>query len=218
MAELKADAKVTLDIAQDGGGGTGVVLKLKSVVEEITDDGGLLVQMPQHRGAVFPLTGDMDVTLRFIADSVMYALPVRYTARVARGGLLYAKLLRTGEPTHEQQRECFRVCCAIPVTASLVGRGGAEPVYGRTVDFGEGGMKFASDVELKKDELVGLRFNAGQTETVIGKTLRTERAERGAFRYNAAILFQTDDAAQRQRFYRFIVEWQMEERRKKLFS
>jgi len=211
--ELTVDTKITLDIVS---GAIGGAVRLMSAVEETYDDGGLLIGMPMNGSAVYPLSREMSIVMRYARGSTMYAQPVKYIERVKKGILLYAKVIKIGEPTRSQKRDCYRVGCVIRVTASCCGGEKKLNVTGRMADFSEGGMMLLSDNHFEKDDHISLAFNLGRPETVGGTALLTadaEEPEKRAFKYRTAIRFDDEDGAQKQRFYKFILETQKEERR-----
>ncbi len=78
------------------------------------------------------------------------------------------------------------------------------------INFSDGGMLIATDANLNQGENVTLDFSIGEHETVGGVILRVERTEYARPRFRAAIAFNNATADQKERFYRFIIDRQVE--------
>lgn len=219
--EITVGMRVELDIQlKTDTNGMENMLSLSSVVEEISDDGSLLIQMPIHQGNHYPLPRDNAFTMLIFAGSEMYALPVMFVERIEQSGFMYAKIRRFGKITPHQRRDCYRLPCSLPVTVERLCLTESEiqqesqPSEGQMIDFSDGGMLFTTNEIIEKNEKLALTFDIGQPETIEGMALRAERIEEGKYLFRVVVQFMSKDKAQRQRFYKYIVDKQLEERRR----
>lgn len=220
--EIKPAMRVSLTVElKNDIDGMRNVLTLSSVVEEILDDGCLLIQMPIHQGYHYPLPRDETLLMHFFIESVIYALPVQFLERIERGRFQFAKIRRVGKIAPHQRRDCYRFPCSLPVSVERLWIKERDrhpehlPTEGCMINFSDGGMLFATDEDIEKSEKITLTFNMGQTtETVEGMALRTERVEEGKYLFRVAVKFRITDKTQKQRFYRHIVDMQLAERRR----
>lgn len=218
---IKAGLRVSLDLRlKDGVSGTENVLTLSSIVEELLEDGYMLIHMPIYQGYYYPLHQDDSVLMKFRVDSELYALYIAFEERVERKNLVFAKVRRIGRIKLHQQRDCYRLPCFLPTTFERVGRsetpdkGQSRIFEGTIVNFSDGGMLFATAENIRKGEKLTFTFDLNETETVEGTVLRTERKKKGDYLFRVAVRFQSEDVFQKRRFYKYIIDKQLEERRR----
>lgn len=221
--EIKPGMKVALEVPlKSSADGIEKVLSLNSTVEEILPDDCVLIQMPMYQGYYYPLPIDDEIVMYLFIEPMMYALPVQFQEQIWQGNLLYAKILRAGKISSYQRRNCYRLPCSFPITVKRLqiqegdSAPGPQTIQGRTINFSDSGMLFATDEYIEKGEKVTLTFSIGSTETAEAMVFRTEKNIEGKYKFKTAVQFLSNarDAAQRQRFYRYIVEKQLEERRR----
>lgn len=221
--EITADVRVSLEIElKNDIDGMSRSLTLNSTVEEVLDDGSLLIHMPIHQGYHYPLPRDTKLQLCFFVDLQIYATDVEYVERLEKDGFIFAKLRRRGKITKYQRRDCYRLPYSIPVQLERYWRNGndeeinpeLQPTEGQMIDFSDGGMLFATNENIDVGEKITLTFDMGKAETAKGMALRTERIEDGKYLFRVAVRFRNNDKAQKDRFYKYIMEKQMEERRR----
>ena len=220
-AEIKASMRVSLEIQlKNDINGMKNVITLSSVVEEVFDDGSLLIQMPVYQGYHYPLPRDNTFLMHFFEDSEMYALPVQFQERIEQDGFMLAKVRRRGRIKPHQRRDCYRFPCSLPVTVERLWQNEREiypdrqPTEGQIIDFSDGGMLIATNENIEKGEKITLTFDMGKIETVEGLALRTERIEDGKYLFKVAVQFRNTDIAQQRRFYKYIVDMQLEQIRR----
>lgn len=220
-AEIRGSMRVILEIQlKNDANGMENKLSLSSVVEERLEDGNILIQMPIHQGYHYPLPRDGSFLMMFFEDGEMYALPVQFVERIERGGFMFARIRRLGRIRPHQRRDCYRLPCSVPVTVERLWINERElyperqPTEGQMIDFSDGGMLFFTDENIEKDEKITLTFDLGKPETIEGMALRTVRIEEGKYLFRVAVRFRSKDKAQKQRFYQYIVQKQLEERRR----
>lgn len=221
--EIKANTRVILNIQlKNDIDGMENMLSLSSVIEDILDDGSLLIHMPIYQSYHYPLPHDSTFSMLFVVDSEMYALPVQFQERVERGSFILAKISRTGKIRPHQRRDCYRLPCSLPITVERLWLNERElcpdcqPTEGQMINFSDGGMLFATNEHIDKDEKVTITFtfDMGVPETIEGMALRLERIENGKYLFRVAVRFRNKDKAQKRRFYKYIVEMQLQERRR----
>lgn len=223
IVEIKPDMKVSLDIPHKNEGVTNV-LTLNSIVEEVSTDGRILIQMPTHQGYYYPLPRDNPFLMHFFVDAQMYAVFVQFEERITREHLMFAKVRRFGKITPHQRRDCYRFPCSLPVTIDGFWQSEQEKypelksTEGQIIDFSDGGMLFFTYEDIEKGKKITLTFDMGKVETIEAMVLRSHRVENGKYKLRVAVQFlhSNKDKAQKSRFYKYIVEKQMEERRKLL--
>jgi len=219
--EIIAGLRVSLDIElKNDPNGMRNTLTLSSAVEELMEDRRILIQMPVYQGYHYPLPRDDVILMKFFIDSEMYAVKVRFEERVDLDGFVFAKVLRTGKVKPHQRRDCYRLPYSTPITVERMWINERElyperqPTVGQMINFSDGGMLFATDENIEKGEKITVTFDLGTVETIEGLALRTERIEDGKFLFRVAVRFRNKDKAQKNRFYRYIVEKQLEELRR----
>ena len=213
-ARLAHGTKVSIDIRVFDSKGKRGSLSLPTVVEEVYPDGFFLVQMPKHHCSFYPLPRDVMFLIYFTEDNEqggdadMFVIPARFVERIERQTSVYAKLEPLGRVERSQRRDCYRLPLSISVSLRRAD-GEDEFADGRMINFSDGGMLIATDVELKNEENITLDFSIGDRETVEGVVLRTEETL-GRPRFSAAIEFSNAGMEQKERFYKFIMEKQIE--------
>jgi len=220
-ADIKAAMRVSLDIQlKNDLNGMKNILSLSSVVEEILDDGSILILMPIYQGYHYPLPRDNMMLMHFSVDSEMYALSVQFQERIERDDFMFAKVRRRGKIKPHQRRDCFRTPCSFPVTVERLWQNERElyperqPTEGQMINFCDGGMLFATNENIDKGEKITLTFDMGKVETVEGMALRAERIEDGKYLFKVSVHFRNKDIVQKRRFYKYIVDMQLEEIRR----
>ena len=157
-------------------------------------------------------------------DSKMYALPILFEERIHQDQFQYARVRRVGGIKSYQRRDCYRFPCTIPITVERLWQHERkkhpeqQSTEGQMINFSDGGMLFATNEDIEKDEKLTLTFDMGRTETIEGVAVRTKRVSGENFKYNVAIQFRhtKKDKSQKQRFYKYIVDKQMEARRRQI--
>lgn len=179
--EIKANMRVALDIQlKNDISGMKNVLSLNTVVEEILEDGYLLIHMPIYQGCYYPLPRDKLFLANFFVDSHMYfALPVQFHEQIQRGGFTLAKIRRFDKIKPHERRDCYRMPCSLPVTvermwqSERVKHSKLQPAGGQIINFSDGGMLFATNENIENGEKITLIFDIGQIEFVEGMVLHT---------------------------------------------
>ncbi len=215
-ARLAEGTNISLDIRMFDDKGKRGSLSLPSVVEEVYPNGFFLIKMPVYHTAYYPLPRDEMFLIYFTAEpqkdasADMFVIPARFIERIDRDDSVYAKLEPLGKIERSQRRNCYRLPLSIAVSLKRANGGDDAPVVARMVNFSDGGMLVATDASLDSGEIVTLDFSIGDRETVRGVVLRTERVEFGRPKYRIAIEFSNADQEQKERFYKFIVNKQVE--------
>lgn len=219
--EIKPGMKIALEVClKNSADGVEKILSLNSMIEETLDDGCLLIQMPMHQGYYYPLPIEKEIVMYLFLEPMMYALPVQFQEQIWHENLLYAKMLPTGKISSYQRRTCYRLPCSFSITVKRLKMQGStsesQPIQGKTINFSDGGMLFATNEYIEKGEKIALTFHIGTEETIEATVFRTERNIDENYRFKTAVQFLHSDKepTQRQRFYRYIVEKQLEERRR----
>ena len=146
-AEIKESMRVILEIQlKNDANGMENKLSLSSVVEELLEDGNILIHMPIHQGYHYPLPRDTTILMMFFEDTQMYALPVLFVERIERGGFMFARIRRLGRIKPYQRRDCYRFPCSVPVMLERLWINERElypdsqPTEGQIINFSDGGM------------------------------------------------------------------------------
>ena len=221
--KLAPGMKIYVDIQVTDEHGNKDTVSLPSVVEELCDDGCFLMHPPMHKGIFYPIPRDEALIVNFTSGgdqtgkSDRFEVAARFVKTIERIPFVYVKMEPVGDIESAQRRSCYRLSISMPV---LLRRSGdadnAQEAEAQTINLSDGGMLIATDELLEKDEAVNLDFNTGRTETVDGLIIRTDKAEYGKYKYKTAIKFTGVDNAQKKRLYRFIVETQVQKRRRQI--
>ncbi len=215
IAKLTEGTKVSVDIRVLNDQGKRGVISLPSIVEEVYSDGFFLVQMPKHQSGYYPLPRDEMFLVYFTVEAEksaadMFVIPARFIEKIEREDSVYAKLEPLGKIERSQRRDCYRLPLSIEVTLRRAYGKDALATNARMINFSDGGMLISTDINLVQGENVTLDFSIGEHETVGGNVLRVERTEYARPRYRAAIAFNNATIDQKERFYRFIMDKQVE--------
>lgn len=220
-ATLPENARVSLDIRVRDAQGNERSLSLQSRVEEVRENGSFLIQMPTHRGNYYSLPRDERITMYFVGGKSqagdipeMFAAPVSFVERVVRGNIVFAEMEIIGEIEPSQRRDCYRLWLSRPVTLKRQENGKVRESGARMVNFSDGGMLVATDEDLAVNERVSVDFELDEPETVDCLVRRVEELENADTRFRAALRFESVSAKQKQQFYRYIMEKQLEKRRR----
>ncbi len=215
--KLTEGTKVSVDLRVFDEQGKRGSLSLPTVVSEIYPDGYFVVEMPKYRGDYYPLPRDEMFLVYFTADiekelSEMFVIPARCVEKIERDGVAYAKLEPLGKIERSQRRDCYRLplSLAVEVRQMLELEIGDQPADAKMINFSDGGMLIATDVDLMPGDSVSLDFSIGERETVGGVVLRKEKVEYGRPRFKVAIAFNNASKDQKDRFYNFIMAKQIE--------
>jgi len=221
---IKEDMKVSLGIEHNDGKSRKTI-SLSSIIEEVLDDGCLVVHMPMYKRNYYPLEIDSTFLMHFFVGSRMYATPVQYEGRFRNGNFVYAKLRRLGGIENSQRRHCYRLPCSLPVTIERHAanenhqpdeENAANCGEGQMIDFSDGGMLFATNENIERGEKISLSFDIGTVETVEAVTLRVERTMGEEYRYKAAVQFHRMEKTQKNRLYKYIADAQREMRKRQV--
>jgi len=223
--EIKADTKILIEIERPTDeGGTRNALSLGSFVEEVMDDGCLLITMPVHKGAYYPLPRNKPILTYFFIGLRMFSVSVCFQERIVRDKLVYARVKVLNDLQANQRRDCYRLQCQLPVLVDRVLTGSQEPVQEiqpdqpivcEMINFSDGGMLFSTNEVYDIGEIISLIVDIGsvEPESVNAEVLRVEKPYKGTFKYNIAVKFQHKCQKQKERFYRYIVAQQREKLR-----
>ncbi len=220
--KLTEGLKVSVDIRVFDEHGSRRVLSLPSYVEEISSDGYFLINTPICQGAYYPLPREEMLLIYFSAElpdngaTDMFVIPARFVERVVCEGIACDKLEPLGKAERSQRRACYRLPLSLSVSLRRTQSEEALPIDARMVNFSDGGMLIATDESLDQNERVTLDFSIGEPETVEGKVIRSETVPNGRHKYHVAIQFGNASDAQKERFYRFIMQKQLEKRRRQM--
>jgi len=215
--EIKADTKILIEIERPTDeGGTRNALSFGSFVEEVLDDGCLLITMPVHKGAYYPLPRDKPILTYFFIGLRMFSVSVRFLERIVRDKLAYARIRVLNDLQANQRRDCYRLQCLLPVAVERVSKSNPEPAQEaqtaqsydcEMLNFSDGGILFATDEIFDIGEIINLTFDIGtvEPESITAEVLRVEKPYKGIFKHNIAVKFRHKCQKQKGRFYRYIV-------------
>lgn len=236
-AKIEADTKVMLGIETKGGMGMDKTISLNSYIEEVMDDGYLLLHMPLYKGYHYTLPYDTPVLLYFSASHRMFSIKVKFQENIKRDDLLYVKVKKISEAQPNQRRNCYRLECSLPITIERHNAKGAKkrqlepsrenspegidrideqenPVNGQTINFSDGGMLLTTNEDIEVGEKISLLFTLYHSESVDGTVLRSSSEKNGAYKFIAAVQFTYKDKAKKNRFYKYIMDQQREKIRR----
>ncbi len=213
--------KISLDIHVVNNSGTlDNILSLTSVVEKLLDNNCMLIQMPMYKGNYYPLHEENEINITFFSEPLMYEITVRFQEQLWVDNLPYAKVMCVSNLQSYQRRDCYRLPCSFPVAIEMIQDNNTESTPqafdGQTINFSDSGMLLFTDAELEEGKNVNLTFNIGTTETVKAVIFRTTPSTGWKYKFKVAVQFIgiSEETSQKHRFYKYIVEKQMEERRR----
>lgn len=221
--KITTGMKISLEINVLNNSGTlENILFLTSIVEKILDDDSMLIQMPMYKGNYYPLHEDNVISMHFFLEPLMYELAVRFQEQLWIDNLPYAKVMCVSNIHSYQRRDCYRLPCSFPVTIEQIqeqdNESQPQAFEGQTINFSDSGMLFSTDAILEEGTNINLTFNIGTTETVKAVIFRITPSTGWKYKYKVAVHFIgiSEEAAQKNRFYKYIVGKQMEERRRQM--
>ena len=205
---LNKNMKIELDIEHENNEGLRTKTTLYSVVEEVCENGDLLIHTLVYQRKRYHLPDDTVILLRFFIGSLIYVAPVMYAERVKIGNTEYEKLRQVGE-IHQNQRNDYRLSVIIPVSVERYNMNNYnQPIKGQTLNISGGGMLFAVSEEIGINEKVACTFGAGNVKTVEGTVVRSEKTDGDIYRYKISVQFTFKIQQQKQRLQKFVTEQQ----------
>lgn len=211
--KIKTDMKILLEIKVKGGQeGLTKTISLSSYVEEVMNDGCLLIHMPTHQGYYYALPADTPILLYFFINHRMFSTSVKFQENIKRDNLLYVKVIPMGSVQPNQRRSCYRLQCSLPIMVERTNTNKNEQQLhkGQMIDFSDGGMLFAANENIAIGEKIKLTFTLDQAETVEASVLRAEPIEDGAYKHKIVAQFICRDKKKKDRFYKYIMNQQRE--------
>jgi len=206
--KITANMKIELEIEQENKGNLHGKTTLYSVVEEIGEDGGLLIHTPVYQRKRYALPDNVIIILRFSIGSNVYVAPVIYAGRVKIGNTEYEKLRQIGD-IHLNQRTDYRFPVTLPVTVERLNADYAnKPIKGQTVNISGGGMLLSVSEDIGINERLAFVFNTGNLETVEGTVLRSEKTNSEKYPYKISVQFAFKIPQHKQRLNKFIADQQ----------
>ena len=146
---LTKNMKIELDIEQ----GLHQRITLYSVIEDICEDGGLLIHTPVYQRCHYQLHHNTVMVLRFFVGSDLYVIPVMYAGRVTIDGTEYEKLRQIGEIRQKQRNDSYRLPISLPISVECINaRNYNQPIQGQTLNISGGGMLLAVSEEIDINE------------------------------------------------------------------
>lgn len=188
-------------------------VSLGSFVEEVLEDGHLLIQMPMYKSYYFKLPSDGEVTAFFFTETRMFATQLRYVELVRIDTFEYAKVKQVTELKPSQRRECFRLEVKLPTTVVRVPddeEADLDIVDALLLDMSDGGVLFATDgMFFSKDKLiVTVKIDSGE-EKLDADVIRVEPTHGvGQYKRRVSAKFNHTCRRQKERIYKYILEQQ----------
>jgi len=214
------DFKVGTDRFHENG-----ILSLTTVVEEVSSDFHLLIQMPVHNRMFYPMIKNHVYPIRIMSEGTIYSVYARFVEKVKRDKLMYAKVLLEGPMKSGQMREYYRLPCSFDIACMKLSISEEslneeefteEPIkfMGRTINISGGGMLLVTNEKVKKSEHIMMTIDIGTEENLVGRVVRVEQGEEVSYTNRIAIKFIGINNEQQNRLSKFIVEEQLNKRRK----
>ncbi|MCL1829104.1 MAG: flagellar brake protein [Oscillospiraceae bacterium] len=219
--KIRPDMKLTMEIHDENEGGKNILL-LKSIVEEVTDDGCLLVQAPTYQGYYYNLPRYEPFTVFFITTTGKHVLNVRFLERISHDNLQLVVLQKLGFAEKFQLRNCYRLPISarvkiVPVLPEEEGKADELPftVIGQTKDLSDGGMLVTTPEFFEKGMKIHITLELDKPETIDATVIRTTEGIHSRYKYDAAIKMDHTDMRQENRIYKYIVKKQIESKQTK---
>ena len=215
--KIEVDTKIMIEIKErELGRADYTTSSIKSTVEKVLRDDNILIHTPIHKGSYYLLSRGSTYLMYFFKRSSMYSVEVKYLGQINDRGQQYSKLKVVGEAKSDQRRSCFRLKCAMPVSARTQVKpqiGEIEANWGKvsnniTVDISDGGMTFATNEKFAIGDIINLEFDIGTVENIDAEVLRVVRAYEGSYRQKISVEFFNECNVQKERFYQYILSVQ----------
>lgn len=188
-------------------------VSLGSFVEEVFNDGHLLIQMPMYKSYYFQLPRDREVTAFFFTETRMFATQLQYVELVRIDTFEYAKVKQVTELKPSQRRECFRLEVKLPTTVVRVPEdeeAELDIIDAMLLDMSDGGVLFATDgMFFSKDKLiVTVKIDSGE-EKLDAEVIRVEPTHGvGQHKRRVSAKFNHTCRKQKERIYKYILDQQ----------
>ena len=188
-------------------------LNLTSVVEYVSNNRTLLIQLPSYQSYNYPLRPNDTIDLRVFTEYKIILISARYIKQVKEGNMMLAKVQLFGNIKTIQRRSHFRLHCAtnlFGVRMDDMEEQETGSFSGITIDVSTGGTSFASEQILRPSEVILLEIDFGKIEMVLGEIVRIEKNREGAIANKISVKFKNHaNRAQQDRIHRYILNMQL---------
>jgi len=203
-------------------------LSLTTIVEEVSSDFHLLIQMPVYQRMYYPMSVNQLYRIRLMSENSIYSVSARFVEKIARDNLIFAKVMLVGPMNSGQKRESYRLPCSFDVDCMKLNISdealdvaqdeqtpSAEPTKFtcRTVNISGGGMLLVTNEKIKLSEHIMLTIDIGTSEDIVGRVLRVEKGADVAYANRIAIKFIGLTNEQHCKISKFIIKEQFNKRR-----
>ena len=182
-------------------------------IEEVVDDGVVLIHAPMQKGRTVKLPIDAPCSLRISSDRGFYLFSARILEYFTRENFdVYSfKLTTKGEKT--QRRDFFRFKCAIEVNYVVLKDNGEPNDEGEKEamirDMGGGGLRLLSKEIIPKSVIIRIILLLDTNEFMIfGKILRSEYNVHSVYPYQYRVQFTAMTTAEQDKLIQYIYQEQ----------
>lgn len=178
-----------------------------SRIEDVYEDGTLIVAAPPGANATLLASGERDVELSWVTPRGRYEQRCSLLEHIHNGGLKQWRLLATGEAKLIQRRRYVRVPAAVAVLLVMPG----QVLTATTIDVSEGGFRVRMPrCEIAEQTPVGIQINLGGSQLELrGMVLRTSEADH---RQTEAVLSFEPSDKESDAIRRFVFQMQLRAR------
>ncbi len=238
--ELKPGTKVSITLFQDKVRGDKDAKKLETKIEEVTDEGVIVLQMPTFGGKLVSLPSDVRYEMIFSTDRGFQMSIGQVVRRYKKEGFYLMDMVLTSPLERFQRREYFRIECALPALCmfltsyeeemenlteieNYLEEHGTEDFpagFGSITNISGGGAHFISSLALKTGDYILLKVNFQESEEddediaeLICKILDASY-DKEMERYSYRLKFMFTNPKFRERIIHFVFEEERRIRRK----
>jgi len=195
-----------------------------SQLEEILDDGSILVGAPIHEGKIIPLSVGGQVKAYFILPKGFFAFKGEITARQKHNKIFLLKISVLGSIEKIQRREYYRFDCLMPVKIKIVKEAETDTVIEDNPwidtlirDISGGGVALLTNEAYHLDDIIELHFDLdGQAIKTLGKIVRSKVFEQDTQKFDIGVFFHKMSMKDRDTVIKFIFQRQSKLRQKGL--
>ncbi|MGE4282170.1 MAG: flagellar brake protein [Clostridia bacterium] len=195
-----------------------------SQLEEILDDGSVLIGTPIHEGKIIFIPNGSQIKACFFHPTGLFAFEGEVIAREKRHGIFLLNVSISSSIEKIQRREYYRFDCLMPVKLKVVRVGETKviaedsPLTDSIIkDISGGGVGLIANESYHLNDVIEMHFSLdGQAVNTLGKVIRSNVFEQDARKFDVGIVFYEMSMKDRDKVIKFIFQRQSKLRQKGL--
>ena len=182
-------------------------------VETVKDNNTIIIHAPFKKGQLVKLPLNVICITRISTKSGFYLCEAKAIEYLTEDGLNIVAMQIVGEFEKTQQRNFFRLACAIPITYYILNENGElasnQAREGLIRDVGGGGMRMLSKEQLDINISIRLELQLEKSSLMMfGQVLRKDDNPRAVYPYQYRVRFTAMSSTEQDKLVHFIYQEQ----------